>query len=172
MYLGGDEFIQTQRPIDFAHWLLLIGSISLVSFNYIFPKSILNSIASVLTVMGIIAHVAMSSIDFVFWSFRNDYDGLVKLIRQLENEPSIWLPFMVIGPSLLFIGLAIHAFTFIKKRPISSLLVIVGSIMIGMSSFLWRDRIYIIIAHLVFALGLTLLCFNMDERKYIRDQEG
>tara|TARA_R110001583_G_scaffold17011_3_gene69311 strand:+ start:2746 stop:2913 length:168 start_codon:yes stop_codon:yes gene_type:complete len=36
MLLGGNEFIQNQQPIDYAHWLLLVGALLCLSLNYIF----------------------------------------------------------------------------------------------------------------------------------------
>lgn len=36
LLLGGNEFIQNQQPIDYAHWLLLIGALLCLSLNYVF----------------------------------------------------------------------------------------------------------------------------------------
>lgn len=157
MLLKGDAFIQEQAPIDFAHWFLLIGAVLTISFSYIFPKSIFNTVATVLTILGIVAHIGMSTIDFILWSFGDDHLGMNNLVLQLRDKPSIWLPFMTIGPSLLFIGLATHAWKFIRTNPISALLTISGSVMIGLSSFMWNDRNLIILAYLIFSVGLVLL---------------
>ena len=162
MISKGEEFIQSQ-PIDFAHWILLIGALFTVSFSLIFPKSIFNTIATFLTILGIIAHIGMATIDFVIWSFGNNYEEMNNLIFQLKNKPSVWLPFMTVGPSLLFVGLSIQAWKFIRTNPISSIMTIIGSIMIGLSSFLANDRLFIVLAFIIFTAGLTLLAFRKDK---------
>ena len=43
-----------QAPVDFAHWFNLIGACLLLSFNNMFPKNRLNSVASVLTAFGVV----------------------------------------------------------------------------------------------------------------------
>ncbi len=81
----GDEFVQNQQ-IDFAHLFLLFGVLITISFSYIFPKSIFNTIATVLTIIGIIAHIGMATIDFAIWSYRDDYDAMTAFIIQLRNK--------------------------------------------------------------------------------------
>ena len=140
LLLKGDEFIQTQKPIDFAHWLLLIGAMLSLSTNTVFSKNNYSSVAAILTFAGVVALIGQASIDLVWWSFGTDYDGMIKLIRQLEEKPSIWLTFMAIGPSLFYVGLAIHALKFIKRNVLASLIVIVATIVIGLSSLVWTER--------------------------------
>tara|TARA_R110000737_G_scaffold303139_1_gene310303 strand:+ start:159 stop:728 length:570 start_codon:yes stop_codon:yes gene_type:complete len=163
MLTKGDEFLQAQQ-IDFAHWFLLFGALFTISFSYIFPKSIFNTIATVLTILGIIAHIGMATIDFVIWSFGDDHAGMTDLILQLRSKPLIWLPFMSIGPSLLFIGLATHAWKFIKTHPLSSILTIGGSIMMGLSAFLWGDNLLVVLAYIIFSAGLVLLIYRKEKK--------
>ena len=163
MLTKGDVFLQTQQ-IDFAHWFLLFGALFTISFSYVFPKSIFNTIASALTILGIVAHIGMATIDFAIWSYGNDYGGMTEFTLQLKNKPSIWLPFMSIGPSLLFIGLATHAWKFIRTHPISSILTIGGSVMMGLSAFLWQDNYLVVLAYIIFSTGLILL-INRKEKK-------
>ncbi len=162
MISRGEEFIQAQ-PIDFAHWILFFGAIFTISFSFIFPKSIFNTTATILTILGIIAHIGMATIDFVIWSYGNNFDEMNNLIFQLKNRPSIWMPFMTVGPSLLFVGLSIQAWKFIRTNPISSIMTIIGSIMIGLSSFLANDRLFIVVAFIIFTAGLILLAFKNDK---------
>lgn len=161
MITKGDEFVQNQQ-IDFAHWFLLFGALFTISFSYIFPKSIFNTIATVLTTVGIIAHIGMATIDFAIWSFGNDYTGMTEFILQLKSKPSIWLPFMTVGPSFLFIGLSIHAWKYIRTHPIGSILTIGGSIMIGLSAFLFSNKLLIVLAYTIFSIGLVLLIYRKE----------
>lgn len=163
MLSKGDGFVQTQEPIDFAHWVLLIGALLTISFSYVFPRSIFNTIATALTLLGIIAHIGMATIDFILWSYGDDYAGMNNLIIQLRNKPSIWIPFMTIGPSLLFIGLATHAWKFIRTHPIGGIVTIGGSVMIGLAAFLWDDRLLVVLSYIIFSTGLVLLVFRKDK---------
>lgn len=60
---------------------------------------------------------------------------------------------MTVGPSLPFVGLSIQAWKFIRTNPIRSIMTIIGSIMIGLSSFLANDRIFIVLAFMIFTVG-------------------
>ncbi|RXM48485.1 hypothetical protein [Flavobacterium sp. YO12] len=154
-----------QKPIDFAHWFNLIGACLLLSFNDAFPKNRLNSAASVLTSLGVIAHIGLCTIDFIMSSFGNDETAKAALSNQISNSPSILYPFVVVGPSLLFIGLAVHAFAFVKTDTIKSLMVVFASAAIGFSFFVLKNGICMFLSCLVFVLGLGLLLCKNDIKK-------
>ena len=154
--------LNTQKHIDFAHWFNLIGAVLLYSFNNVFPKNKINSVASLLTALGVIAHIGLCTIDFIMWSFGNDNLGRNELQEQISNTPLILYPFVIVGPSLLFLGLGTHALNFIKTNPISSLMVIIGGPFVGLSYFIWNNGILMLISCLVFALGLALLLYRKE----------
>lgn len=154
-----------QKPIDLAHWFNLIGACLLLSFNDIFPKNRLNSIASVITTWGVIAHIGLCIIDFIMWSFGNNDAGKEALSFQIRNTPSVFYPFIVVGPSLLFIGLAIHAGNFIKSHVVISSMVILSAPAIGFSFFVLKNGIFMFLSCVVFALGLGLLLYKKETEK-------
>lgn len=156
--------LNAQKHIDLAHWFNLIGAVLLFSFNYVFPKNRLNSIASVLTALGVIAHIGLCTIDFIMWSFGNDDIGRNLLKEQISNTPLILYPFVIIGPSLLFLGLATHAFNFIKTNPISAIMVIIGAPFVGLSYFIWNNGNLMLISCVVFASGLALLLYRKESK--------
>jgi len=164
LFVKGSDFSYSQKPIDFAHWINLIGAILLINFNYIFPKNKLNLISSFLTTLGVIAHIGLCTIDFIFWSFGDDYASRNELMEHLGNTPSIAFPFVFVGPSLLFLGLATHTLNFIKTNPIGSILTIAGAILTGLGHFLWDDRIYVAIACTIFAIGLLIIVYRKNEK--------
>jgi hypothetical protein len=151
-----------QKPIDFAHWFNLIGACLLLSFNDVFPKNKLNSVASVVTTLGVIAHIGLCTIDFIMSSYGNDDLAKAELSIQISNTPSILYPFVIIGPSLLFIGLALHALNFIKTNIASSLMVILASLAIGFSFFVLKEGVYMLLSCVVFLLGLGLLLYRKE----------
>ncbi|WP_298903434.1 hypothetical protein [uncultured Psychroserpens sp.] len=155
--------LSAQKHIDLAHWFNLIGAVLLFFFNFVFPKNRLNSVASILTGLGVIAHIGLCTIDFMMWSFGNDDMGRNALSEQISNTPSILYPFVIIGPSLLFVGLALHALNFIKTNTISSLMVIIGGPFVGLSYFIWNNGILMLISCVVFASGLALLLYRKEE---------
>jgi hypothetical protein len=154
--------LNTQKYIDLAHWFNLIGAVLLFSFNNVFPKNKINNVASVITTLGIIAHIGLCTIDFIMWSFGNDAIGSEKLREQISNTPLIVYPFIIVGPSLLFIGLAAHALNFIKTNPISALMVLIGGPFVGLSYFIWNNGFLMLISCMVFASGLALLLFREE----------
>jgi hypothetical protein len=167
MFSQGSKLAYFQKPIDFAHWFNLIGAILLLSFNKVFPKNNLNAVASFLTILGVIAHIGLCTIDFIMWSFGNDDIAREELSRHISNTPSILYPFVIIGPSLLFVGLAAHASNFIKTHTISAVMVIVGAPAVGFSFFILKNGIYMVLSCLLFALGLVLLLYRKESRKIV-----
>lgn len=156
--------LNNQKHIDLAHWFNLIGAVMLFSFNNIFPKNKYNSVASVLTTIGIIGHIGLCTIDFIMWSFGNDDLGRNLLKEQISNTPLIVYPFVIIGPSFLFLGLIAHALHFIKTNTISSLMVIIGGPFVGISFFILKNGNLMLLSCVVFATGLALLLFRKEEK--------
>lgn len=76
---------------------------------------------------------------------------------------------MAVGPSLLFLGLALHAFTFIKTETINSLMVIVGSVAVGFSFFVLKNGIWMVLSCLIFVLGLGLLLYKKEPEKLLQE---
>jgi hypothetical protein len=152
-----------QISIDLAHWFNLIGACLLLSFNDVFSKNKLNSVASVVTTLGVIAHIGLCTIDFIMWSFGDNDFAKSELSNHIRNTPFIFYPFVVIGPSLLFIGLSMHALNFIKINTISSLMVIVATPAIGFSFFILKNGVYMLLSCVVLALGLAFLLYRREE---------
>ncbi|MEM9719037.1 MAG: hypothetical protein AAGA10_07310 [Bacteroidota bacterium] len=158
----GFDFLQGQKPIDFAHWFMLSGAVLSLAFSFVFPKGIIHTIATVLTVIGVIAHVGMCTIDFVLWSFGQDMEGRDSLIFHLMDTPSIWLPFMVVGPAFLYVGLSFHAWKFIRSHTVLAIMTLLSSTLIGLGQFLFQNRLWVVVGTILFALGLVLLAFRKE----------
>ena len=153
--------LNAQKSIDLAHWFNLIGAVLLFSFNNVFPKkNQLHTIASVLTGIGVVAHIGLCTIDFIMWSFGDDDLGRNALQEQIGNTPLILYPFIIVGPSMLFTGLAAHALNFIKTNPISSLMVLIGGPFVGLSYFIWNNGYLMLASCVLFAAGLALLLYR------------
>jgi hypothetical protein len=162
MLLGGNEFIQNQQPIDYAHWLLFIGALLCLSLNYIFSDNIFSNTATILTSLGIIALTGQATIDFLWWSYGTDFEGMDILTRQIMERPSIRIPFMTIGPALFYVGLATHAGKFIKNHTLWSILVFIGVVGIGLGAFTFDNRMLIVISHIVLTIGMVMLILKKE----------
>lgn len=160
MLLQGNEFIQTQKPIDYAHWLLFIGVLLTLSLNYIFTDNIFRSITSIITSLGVIALLGQATIDFLWWSYGTDYEGMNALINQIMSKASIRIPFITIGPSLFYLGLAMHAVKFIKTRTLWSIVAILGVVVTGLGSFALDSRQIIVLGHFALTIGIVGLIFK------------
>ena len=167
LFSQGSKLAYFQKPIDFAHWLNLIGAVLLLSFNRVFPKNNLNTAASFLTGLGVIAHIGLCTIDFIMWSFGDDDAAKMQFSEHISNTPAILYPFVIIGPSLLFIGLAVYASNFIKTHPVSALLVIVGAPAVGISFFVLKNGIFMVLSCMLFALGLVLLLYRKEKHETV-----
>lgn len=162
-YVFFSKFLPSfSESIDFAHWFNLIGACFLLSFNEVFPKTRISKMASVLTTLGVIAHIGLCTIDFIMSSYGNNEIAKEALSHQITISPFIFYPFIAVGPSLLFLGLALHAFAFIKTETVKSLMVIVGSVAVGFSFFALKNGILMLVSCTVFTLGLVLLLYRKN----------
>ncbi len=157
MLLAGNEFIQNQQPVDYAHWLLLIGALLCLSVNYIFSNNIFGNLATILTSLGIVALIGQATIDFLWWSYGTDFEGMNKLTSQIMESPSIRIPFLTIGPALFYLGLLVHTNKFIKTHVLWTFLVLIGVIGIGLGAFAFHSRMLIVIGHILLAIGIIVL---------------
>jgi len=167
MFSNSTAFEYFKKPVDFAHWFNLIGACLLLSFNNVFPKSRLNSVASVITAFGVVAHIGLCAIDFIMWSYGDNEVAKSALSEHLSNTPSILFPFVIIGPSLLFVGLAVHALNFIKTHTVSALMVIVGAPLVGFSFFILKNGILMLFSCVIFSLGLAFLLHRKDNKEVV-----
>lgn len=167
MFSQGAKWAFAQKPIDFAHWFNLIGAVLLISFNKVFPKNKIHSLASFLTILGVIAHIGLCTIDFLMWSYGDDEISKAALGNHISNTPAILYPFIIVGPSLLFVGLATHAANFVKTNPISSSMVIIGAPAIGISFFIFKSGYFMVLSCVIFSIGLALLLYR---EKHILNQ--
>jgi len=147
------------ESVDFAHWFNLIGACFLLSFNDAFPKTRIHKVGSIMTTLGVIAHIGLCTIDFIMSSYGNNEIEKAELSQHISNSPLLFYPFVAVGPSLLFLGLALHAFTFIKTETLKSLMVIVGSVAVGFSFFALKNGVLMVLSCALFVLGLGLLLY-------------
>ncbi|MFC5046177.1 hypothetical protein ACFSTE_04585 [Aquimarina hainanensis] len=150
----GNDFVYNQEPIDFAHWFLLIGAVFLIPQVVSFPKKKVSYIGIPLTLIGITCIIGMCVLDFIWWSFPND-EARAEFTNHITNVPSIWKPFITIGPSskVFNLGLLILSLLYLKKEKIAVLIIVIATLI------LWH--IIPLPFRLVSGYLLTLIGFSM-----------
>ena len=150
----GNEVVYNLRPIDFAHWSLLIGAVLLIPQVVSFPKKLFSYIGAPLSLTGIVCIIGMCVLDFIWWSFP-DETARSEFSKHITQVPSIWKPFVSIGPSskVFNLGLLILSLNYFNKEKLG-----VGIIFIA-SLILWH--IIPVPYRLVSGYTLTLIGYSL-----------
>jgi len=163
----GNEYVYNQEPIDFAHWFLLVGAALMIPQVVCFPKKIFSYLGIPLTLVGIVCIIGMCVLDFIWWSFPNEAMR-VEFTNHLSQIPSIWKPFITIGPSskIFNLGLLILSLNYFEKGKLGIAILFIANLI------LWH--IIPIPFRLVFGYGLTLISFsliffNIENEKALED---
>jgi uncharacterized membrane-anchored protein len=125
----GNEFVYQQRPIDFAHWFLLLGAALLIPQVISFPSKVFTYLGAPLALVGIVCIIGMCVLDFVWWSLP-DQESRNELAGHLSQEPSIWKPFITTGTGFLNYGLILLALNHLKDNLLGVVLVILATLII------------------------------------------
>lgn len=150
----GNDFVYRQEPIDFAHWFLLIGVVLMIPQTVVFPRKKFNLIGIPLTLIGIVCIIGMCVLDFIWWSFPTE-EMRNEFTNHISQVPSIWKPFMTIGPSskVFNLGLLILSLNYLEKGKVGIIILLVANLI------LWH--IIPLPFRLVFGYVLTLIGFSI-----------
>ena len=150
----GNDFVYAQEPIDFGHWFLLIGVTLLIPQTVVFPKNFFSFIGIPLTLIGIVCIIGMCVLDFIWWSFPNE-EMRTEFTNHISQVPSIWKPFITIGPSskIFNLGLLILSLNYIKNGKLGVILIFIANLI------LWH--IIPLPNRLVFGYAITLIGFSI-----------
>lgn len=150
----GNDFVYSQKPIDFAHWFLLVGVVLLIPQTVTFPKKIYSLVGIPLTLIGIVCTIGMCVLDFIWWSFP-DQEMRNEFTDHISHVPSIWKPFITIGPSskIFNLGLLLLSLNYIQTGKIGIVLVLLANLI------LWH--IIPLPFRLVVGYALTLIGFSL-----------
>ena len=150
----GNDFVYNQEPIDFAHWFLLIGAVLLIPQTVSFPKKIFSYIGIPLTLIGIVCIIGMCVLDFIWWSFPTE-EMRNEFTKHISQIPSIWKPFITIGPSskIFNLGLLFLSLNFFEKGKVGIVILLIANLI------LWN--IIPLPFRAVFGYMLTLVSFSI-----------
>ena len=150
----GNDFVYSQEPIDFAHWFLLVGVTLLIPQTVTFPKKVSSLIGIPLTLIGIVCIIGMCVLDFIWWSFPHE-EMRNEFTNHISQIPSIWKPFMTIGPSskVFNLGLLILSFNYLENGKLGIVIVLIANLI------LWH--IIPVPFRLIFGYAFTLIGFSL-----------
>lgn len=93
-----------------------------IAFSFVFPKFIFNTLATVLTILDIVAHIGMTTIDFAIWSFGDDFTAMNEFIIQVRSKPSFLAHLYDHRPIISIYRFGNSRLEFIRTHPIGSIL--------------------------------------------------
>ena len=164
MLSKGNEFVYALRPIDFAHWSLLLGAVLLIPQIGNFKTSVFTYIGVPVILVGIASIIGMCVLDLIWWSqptqeIRNEF------ANHLIKFPSIWKTFIATYPKFLNIGLFILSLNFYTQNKAGVLIVMLATIIkLFGSAFIPYHLIYV---YLLTFIGFCLIFFNpFTNREY------
>lgn len=151
---NGSDYVYSLKPIDFAHWGLLIGMVLLIPQTVCWPKKIFSVIGIPLTLIGIVCGVGMCVLDFIWWSYPTD-EMRIEFTNHISQVPAIWKPFMTIGPSskVFNVGLLFLSLNYWKQSKLGILLILLANLV------LWH--VIPVPYRLVTGYSLTLIGFGI-----------
>lgn len=127
----GNEFVYNLKPIDFAHWSLLVGAVLLIPQVVTFPKKIFSYIGIPLTLIGIVCIIGMCVLDFIWWSFPNE-EARIEFTNHISQVPSIWKPFISIGSSsrIFNAGLLLISLDYFKSQKLGVIIIALATLVL------------------------------------------
>ena len=156
----GRAFVMAQRPIDWAHWLLLLGAVSVAGVVAYLTVGPLGRIGRFFVMAGAVAFIGMCTIDFLMWSLPSDA-ARQNLFNEGVRAPVIAIPFLQVGPSLLFAGLALMAIEWRGFQPLTTLLFTGGIMVSGYGQF-GGQRWIVALGHLLMLAALVIFWLRRD----------
>ncbi len=163
----GHEFLMAQRPIDFAHWSLLLGACLSFSLWFCLPANVTKRIGLSIMTLGIPAMIGMCVIDFLLWSMGDDLEAKQSLFGYIDSSPMIRLPFLMVGPAMFYVGLAVSTYGLIKTYPWQVILLNVGALLIGLGLQFLRNGAVAAAGGLLLLIGFWALLYRSQSTKKI-----
>ena len=160
----GNDFVYALKPIDFAHWSLLLGVVFMLPQVVHFPNKIFSYVGIPMTIIGIVCIIGMCVLDFIWWSYPTQ-EMRIEFSNHISQIPSIWKPFITIGPSsyIFNLGLLFLSFNYFKQNRIGVLIVVLASLIIFFGRFIPSRLIY---GYLITAIGFSYIFCGKNRKSF------
>lgn len=159
---NGNDFVYSQKPIDFTHWFLLLGVVFLIPQTFSFPRKIFSIIGNPLTLIGIVCIIGMCVLDFIWWSFPNA-EMRKEFTNHISQVPSIWKPFITMGPSskVFNLGLLILSLNYLKKNKIGISFILIANLILWHLIPLPNRHVF---GYALSLIGFFIIFFGKDNK--------
>jgi hypothetical protein len=96
-----------------------------------FPKKAFSIVGIPLVLTGIACIIGMCVLDFIWWSFPSEA-ARIEFTNHISNVPSVWLPFIKIGPSskIFNVGLLILAMNYFKEEKLGVIIIFLATLVL------------------------------------------
>lgn len=158
----GYTFLMSQKPIDFAHWSMLLGATLLFSLWFCLPGNLTKKVGLSLMTLGIAGIVGMCMIDFLLWAMNDDQEIKEKLFHYINSSPSIKIPFLILGPTLFYSGISIATYGLFTEFRWQVLCLNIGAAMIGVGHMIFQNGLVAVIGAGLLLIGLTSILMRQD----------
>ncbi len=150
----GYDFLMSQKPIDYAHWSLLMGALLMFGLWFSLPQNFSKNIGLILMTIGIGGIVGMSTLDFILWAAHDSPDVKRELFEIISRTPSLEYPFLIIGPTLFYTGICIATYGLFVKMKWQVIVVNIGALMIGLGHMIFNNQVIPLIGSIMLLVGL------------------
>ncbi len=160
----GRDFIDAQQPIDWAHWLILVGATGGALSTSGFVLGQLGRVGRAFVVIGAVGFGGMVAIDLMLWTLPAD-PMLDDALSAALDSPQVAVPFLWVGPTLFFIGLLLIAVEWVRLSTWAAGLFIAGTVLNGVGAATGVDGITLVsFAIMLAGLGGLLAATSVRPR--------
>ncbi len=159
----GFQFLMSQKPFDYTHWLMLIGALLLFALWFSLPSNVTKKIGLNIMTLGIGAMVGMCVIDFFVWSLHDNPDFQQQFLNHVMDTSLISIPFLIVGPALFYSGICISTYGLIKRYPWQVILLNIGGLMIGLGHPVLHNAVIAAIGSVLLLMGIGAIVNNYKQ---------
>ena len=153
----GYDFLMSQRPLDYAHWSLLIAALLLFSLWFSLPHNATKKIGLCLMTAGIAGIIGMCTIDFILWAAHENIVLKDEILSLIMSKPILELPFLVIGPSLFYGGMSIATYGLFRDYKAGVILLNIGALLIGLGFMALKSHLLPAAGSILLFIGFSMI---------------
>ncbi|TCK69403.1 hypothetical protein DFQ05_0924 [Winogradskyella wandonensis] len=163
----GYDFIMAQKPIDFAHWTLLLAALAHFSLWFALPSNGSKPHGLGIMSLGIAGIIGMCTIDFVLWSLNDNPTIKDSLLGVVMNDPTIKFPFLIVGPTLFYMGICISTYGLFKKYKWQVIVLNIGALLIGIGHLIFGNQVIPVFGAVLLSIGLLSIIQQNQNQQYM-----
>jgi len=161
----GEDVQLNQKPVDFAHWFMLFAAVYMASLWFSLPDNLTKNIGLSAMTLGIAFIAGMCVIDFLIWAAHGNEEQTNALMSLVFGTPSIRIPFLMVGPSLFYIGLGVATYGLFKKFMWQVIAINIGTLFIGLGFMLFRNAMIPLIGSIILSIGIYFIIYPMRKKE-------